>query len=1090
MALGDSSDVSVGNNSPEVEAGQNQDGSLEVNTNKFENSDIENSLEIAPKGSLWEKLEIENYNNYILWPSISLAKGESITLTYTHDAPDKSPKLHLLGPLALMRLNDQTPITNDHSNPNDQLTNPSAPADTESLDIGYWLLGITSSEVLWTEPRPWQLAADGLKNAELLVKKGDGQDYKDGDIISALNSKRILDVHAQNITNPKFQDKNKHGLREPGSTLEDYLLNTKEFKFQRLSKTAIKKINLQTREETVISDVPNADGEQMDVPTYIARRLRHDRHQIFGTPGQEYWFGGRTITTDVSIDKVWEQIEAKTSHQKKDYKTYPFTPHERKKFKVIKIGDLTDKEVGNLTAPELDDNGETVKQRRYKIDLSNPNNPKLKKKAKPEKVAMFTPGVRTGEENTSEVRAGVTSNEAGITSDVSRSDSSEVSPGSGTNSPGMVVGLVHRLLGIKTAHAATVTTSIGTRAAENVDITGVSGTGPYTVTLSGATTNTANGDVLNDEAGTPNEYLVTAGAGAGTDTLTVRDVNGVGSGPDSSGTSQATTTRKYSSITNWEADLDNGTTSALYAASDDAVGEVYNDATYDESVTIDGGGTVGLSSIKLTVPSAERHDGTAGSGTRIVRTANGEIIRIARTDTTVEWLETDGNENGNNSDKTGIFTVASDESSTVTTTIANTIAHGHVSTNASCYAYGNTSDGRSIRVINALAYDMNTNEGTGTPAGGVYSKDNLDEIFNVTIHDITRSDGTSTGEIYGISVTNTASIKNVIVTNTADEAGTLADVADFHFGDVNADSETNLSSDATADDAGGAGHIINAVTADQFVSTVDGSEDLHLKSGADAIDAGTDLSTTPTGVNYDIDNRDRDAEEDTWDIGADEFVAAAGFGGLLTQNDWRWYVDDDTENITNPWGDPNIAENTSLAVVPATNDPPESSDELRLRMNIGVSGDTLSADEKQFKLQYSQSNSCTTASSWTDVGAGGGDSIWRYAESSVSDQSSLTEAKLSTTNILQSYAKSSSTIANPNSVSDGQNMEWDFHIQHNGATAAATYCFRLVESDGTELDTYNADSYAKLETKPGTTNIMSHGNVFVDGVEKGATFTN
>ena len=60
------------------------------------------------------------------------------------------------------------------------------------------------------------------------------------------------------------------------------------------------------------------------------------------------------------------------------------------------------------------------------------------------------------------------------------------------------------------------------------------------------------------------------------------------------------------------------------------------------------------------------------------------------------------------------------------------------------------------------------------------------------------------------------------------------------------------------------------------MSTTGGSEDLHLKAGADAIDAGTDLGTTPTGVNYDIDGRDRDAEGDVWDIGADEYVAVGG----------------------------------------------------------------------------------------------------------------------------------------------------------------------------------------------------------------------
>ena len=47
--------------------------------------------------------------------------------------------------------------------------------------------------------------------------------------------------------------------------------------------------------------------------------------------------------------------------------------------------------------------------------------------------------------------------------------------------------------------------------------------------------------------------------------------------------------------------------------------------------------------------------------------------------------------------------------------------------------------------------------------------------------------------------------------------------------------------------------------------------DYHLKITASAANAGTDLGTSPTGVNLDIDGRDRDALNDTWDIGADEY---------------------------------------------------------------------------------------------------------------------------------------------------------------------------------------------------------------------------
>ena len=56
----------------------------------------------------------------------------------------------------------------------------------------------------------------------------------------------------------------------------------------------------------------------------------------------------------------------------------------------------------------------------------------------------------------------------------------------------------------------------------------------------------------------------------------------------------------------------------------------------------------------------------------------------------------------------------------------------------------------------------------------------------------------------------------------------------------------------------------NLSSADQFVNTTEGSEDLHLKSGSDLIDAGTDLSS------YFTDDIDGQSRTGAWDIGADE----------------------------------------------------------------------------------------------------------------------------------------------------------------------------------------------------------------------------
>ena len=77
----------------------------------------------------------------------------------------------------------------------------------------------------------------------------------------------------------------------------------------------------------------------------------------------------------------------------------------------------------------------------------------------------------------------------------------------------------------------------------------------------------------------------------------------------------------------------------------------------------------------------------------------------------------------------------------------------------------------------------------------------------------------------------------------------------------------NLSTDSTAT---GTNSVTGEAYGDLFVSDTAGTEDLHIKTSSDAVGAGVDLGTSPTGVNIDIDGRDRDAEGDTWDIGADQ----------------------------------------------------------------------------------------------------------------------------------------------------------------------------------------------------------------------------
>lgn len=203
----------------------------------------------------------------------------------------------------------------------------------------------------------------------------------------------------------------------------------------------------------------------------------------------------------------------------------------------------------------------------------------------------------------------------------------------------------------------------------------------------------------------------------------------------------------------------------------------------------------------------------------------------------------------------------------------------------------------------------------------------------------------------------------------------------------------------------------------------------------------------------------------------------------FTLSTYRFYVDNDGTNPTDPWGNPNLSENAQITTVPATNDAPESADEIRLRVAITIGTANLSASAKQFKLQYKAGTdaSCTTGS-WTDVGAGGGGGIWRFATSSVTDGVTIT-AVLTPSDVNGHYAKSNPTVTNTNGANVGQDIEYDFHIQHNGAANATTYSFRVTESDGTQFASYT--NCPTLQTKPDTANLLRHGQHFVDQSEKG-----
>lgn len=91
-------------------------------------------------------------------------------------------------------------------------------------------------------------------------------------------------------------------------------------------------------------------------------------------------------------------------------------------------------------------------------------------------------------------------------------------------------------------------------------------------------------------------------------------------------------------------------------------------------------------------------------------------------------------------------------------------------------------------------------------------------------------------------------------------------------GNVTADYNnlTSMTTCASSDTTGTAGLQSIAYSTANLTNVTAGSENMHLVTGSALIDVGTDLSASFT---VDIDGATRSG---TWDIGADEFVAAAG----------------------------------------------------------------------------------------------------------------------------------------------------------------------------------------------------------------------
>ena len=355
-----------------------------------------------------------------------------------------------------------------------------------------------------------------------------------------------------------------------------------------------------------------------------------------------------------------------------------------------------------------------------------------------------------------------------------------------------------------------------------------------------------------------------------------------------------TSSRDYSTISAWEADLSDA---SIYSNGDDAVGEIYADSTFTgNTVTIDGGTSIGgssgqdLNSVKLTVAAGNRHDGTAESGALLKPTANSGhnvgIIAIERDNFTLEWLDISldsldstntnqairmnsgvGNltirnmlihDKGGNPGSSGPFAIVSNQAATTSTNwyFLNNIFYSFIETsNDSAGAIIIRAFKGNLYIYNNTVYKIKS-EGGSKDAIGFRFGDGTHVQANIKNNIVAGLDEGDIAAAYWMDeVPNSNRVLNSATNLSDDTSDAAKDAEDF---DVNKNDSTALIGKTLAQIA--------------FVSTTAGSEDLHITEDSVCVDAGTDVGTTG-GVQTDINGRDRDAQGDTWDIGAHEFVA-------------------------------------------------------------------------------------------------------------------------------------------------------------------------------------------------------------------------
>ena len=197
----------------------------------------------------------------------------------------------------------------------------------------------------------------------------------------------------------------------------------------------------------------------------------------------------------------------------------------------------------------------------------------------------------------------------------------------------------------------------------------------------------------------------------------------------------------------------------------------------------------------------------------------------------------------------------------------------------------------------------------------------------------------------------------------------------------------------------------------------------------------------------------------------------------FTQSAYRWFSNANSTQIGS------ILTATQNASTTLAN----SGDAFRLRMLMHIDSADVSAGSENFKLQVATSTpgGCDAGfvgETYADVSAASG-YVRFNNNASPADGDLLTATSTDPTHgsdtvVNQTYEEVNNFTVT-STIAVGNDGKWDFSLIDDSAPADTIFCFRMVKSDGTELDSYSV--IPEIKTAPST------GSLSVDIVDSGGS---